>query len=75
MPNRHEEMLQARDDVEDDEEMLQARDKRSLGDPGEGQEVESKAAKRHRLRSVVLNDLDTNITGHDEIEYSEWEQF
>ena len=25
--------------------------------------------------SVVLNDLDTNITGPDEIEYGDWEQF
>ena len=24
---------------------------------------------------MALHDLDTNITGHDEIQYGEWEQF
>ena len=58
----------AGEEVDRDEEMLQTRDKRSLGSHGDGQGGESREANRHRLSSVVLSDLDTNITGHDEIE-------
>ena len=58
-----------------DEEMHQTRDKRSMISHEGGHETVAREAKKHRLRSVALNNLDTNVTGHDEIQYGKWEQF
>ena len=32
-------------------------------------------AKRMRLQSVALEEIHTNVTGHDKINYGEWERY